>query len=214
MTTTTSSSAPAGAPPRGTVCRAASMKSADGSARILPWPRLPARRGAELEFLPAALEIIETPASPAGRAIAGTIILFFVAALAWASLGSVDIIATAPGKIVPTGRSKVVQPFETGVVRAIHVQDGQAVKAGELLIELDTTINGAERDRYQKDLTVARLDIARLRAALSAAAFAPPEGAAPAQVELQRSLLANQLEEHQAKLANLDKQVAQNEANR
>src|SRR5216684_4531912 len=56
--------------------------------------------------------------------------------------------------------------------------------------------------------------MARLRAALSAAAFAPPEGAAPAQVELQRALLANQLEEHQAKLANLDKQVAQNEANR
>jgi membrane fusion protein, hemolysin D len=190
------------------------MKSADGTARILPWPRLPARRGAELEFLPAALEIIETPASPAGRAIAGTIILFFVAALAWASLGSVDIIATAPGKIVPTGRSKLVQPFETGVVRAIHVQDGQAVKAGDVLIELDTTINGAERDRYQKDLTVARLDIARLRAALSAAPFAPPESAAPTQVELQRSLLANLLEEHQAKLANLDKQVAQNEANR
>jgi hemolysin D len=190
------------------------MKSADGTARILPWPRLPSRRGAELEFLPAALEIIETPASPAGRAIAGTIILFFVAALAWAGLGSVDIIATAPGKIVPTGRSKVVQPFETGVVRAIHVQDGQAVKAGDVLIELDTTINGAERDRYQKELTVARLDVARLRAALGEGAFAPPEGAAPAQVELQRSLLANQLEEHQAKLANLDKQVAQNEANR
>src|SRR5262250_2255322 len=57
----------------------------------------------EREFLPAALEIIETPASPAGRAIGGTIIAFFVLALTWAVLGWVDIVATAPGKIVPTG---------------------------------------------------------------------------------------------------------------
>ncbi len=89
------------------------MTSAERGARILPWPRLPERRGDEREFLPAALEIVETPASPAGRAIAGTIILFFVAAIAWATFGYVDIIATAPGKIVPTGRSKLVQPFET-----------------------------------------------------------------------------------------------------
>ena len=46
-------------------------------------------------------------------------------ALAWACLGTVDIVATAPGKIIPSGRTKVIQPFETGVVRAIHVRDGQ-----------------------------------------------------------------------------------------
>src|SRR5580658_2677301 len=99
-----------------TGCRRGSMKPAEQSApgaRILPWPRLPAQRGGELEFLPAALEIIETPASPAGRAIAVTIILFFVVALAWASLGSVDVIATAQGRIVPTGRTKIVQPVGT-----------------------------------------------------------------------------------------------------
>src|SRR5580658_5718852 len=205
-----------------TGCRRASMKPAEESApgaRILPWPRLLARSGGESEFLPAALEIIETPASPVGRAIAVTIILFFVVALAWASLGSVDVIATAQGRIVPTGRTKIVQPFETGVVRAIHVQDGQKVTAGEVLIELDTTINGAERNRLESELVVLRLDIARLRAALAvnadpAAAFVPPEGAAPAQVELQRRLLTNVVEEFRAKLANLDRQVAQNDANR
>ena len=40
------------------------------------------------------------------------------------ALGTVDIVASAPGKIVPSGRTKVIQPFETGVVRAIHVRDG------------------------------------------------------------------------------------------
>ena len=82
----------------------------------------------EHEFLPAALEIVETPPPPAGRAVAALIIAAFVVALGWANLGNIDIIATAPGKIVPTGRTKVIQPFESGVVHAIHVQDGQTVK--------------------------------------------------------------------------------------
>jgi hemolysin D len=192
------------------------MKPAE-PATVIPLPRATRRRGSELEFLPAALEIVETPASPMGRAIAGTIALFFVVTLIWACLGSVDIIATASGKIVPTGRTKVLQPFETGVVRAIHVQDGQAVKAGDVLVELDATINGAERDRIRKELVVSQLDVARLRAALSPAdpaAFAPPAGASPAQVEVQQSLLLNQREEIRSKLASLDRQIAQNEGNR
>ena len=95
-------------------------------------PVVPARRSSrgqqELAFLPAALEIVETPPSPLGHAIGITIIAMFSVALAWACFGHIDIVATATGKIVPSGRTKVVQPFETGVVRAIHVQDGQSVK--------------------------------------------------------------------------------------
>ena len=106
-------------------------------------------------------------------------------ALLWASLGHVDIVATATGKIIPTGRSKVIQPFETGVVRAIRVADGQTVSAGDVLIELDPTINQGEIDHLRGDLQSAQLDIARLRAALAdtndpLAAFRPPEDANPA----------------------------------
>ncbi len=80
--------------------------------------------------MPAALEIVETPPSPTGRWIAYSIMALFAIALAWACLGRVDIIASATGKIIPSGRTKVIQPFETGVVRAIDVHDGQTVKAG------------------------------------------------------------------------------------
>ena len=118
------------------------MKSAE-TIVVYPGARERKERD-ELAFLPAALEIIETPPSPIGRAIALLIMLFFCLALAWASLGTVDIVASAPGKIIPSGRTKVVQPFETGVVRAIHVRDGQSVKAGDVLIELDATMNEAE----------------------------------------------------------------------
>jgi hemolysin D len=75
----------------------------------------------ELAFLPAALEIVETPPSPVGRTIAFSIAALFCLALAWAFFGRVDIVASATGKIIPTGHTKVIQPFETGVVRAIHV---------------------------------------------------------------------------------------------
>jgi hemolysin D len=174
--------------------------------------------GHETAFLPAALEIVETPASPAGRAVAGTIIMFLLIALLWAGFGTVDIIATSQGKIIPTERTKTIQPFETGVVRAIHVRDGQQVKAGEVLIEIDPTINGAERDRLEQELMQQKLDAARLRALTSLnddlnAAFTAPEGATPDQTAMQQKMLANQIEEVRAKLSGLDKQIAQNQGN-
>src|ERR1700721_1350562 len=102
-----------------------------------------ARSDTARQFLPAALEILETPASPVGRAIGATLILFFVIAIVWSIFGHVDIIATAQGKIVPTGRTKTIQPLETGIVSAIHVRDGDRVTAGQVLVELDRTVTQA-----------------------------------------------------------------------
>jgi hemolysin D len=177
------------------------------------------RRRYELEFLPAALEIVETPPSPVGRATALTIAGAFCIALAWACLGSVDIAATASGKIVPSGRTKVVQPLEIGVVRAIHVHDGQSVKAGDILIELDPTINDAELRHGRADLVAAQLEVARLRAVLSddadpLARFAPPSDASPDLIATQRQFLVDLMAEQRAKLAALDRQAAQKDAER
>ena len=116
------------------------------SARVIPLvpkPRGPTERG----FLPAALEIVETPASPTLRLTAGLIALFLTSALVWSYVGRVDIIATAPGKVVIRGRTKVVQPYETGVVRAIRVADGDRVEPGQILIELDPTMSSADQTR-------------------------------------------------------------------
>jgi hemolysin D len=174
------------------------------------------RRGIELEFLPAALEVLETPASPIGRAVAATISLFFVAAIAWAILGHIDIIATASGKIEPTGRTKSIQPLETGIVNAIHVEDGDHVTAGQILIELDHTVTGAERARAAHDLMMARLDVARLsalRAGFEAGSgpvgFAAPADAPDREVTRVRSAMMAQAREQGAKLAGLDQQIAQ-----
>src|SRR5215831_15167766 len=115
----------------------------------------------ELAFLPAALEIVETPPSPAGRAIGATIILIACVALAWASLGEIDIVSSAQGRIVPSDRVKLIQPMEIGVVRTLLVEDGQKVKAGDVLVEIDPTINEAEARQARHDLKITQLDIAR-----------------------------------------------------
>src|SRR5258705_9153149 len=184
---------------------------------VIPFKRKQERRGDELAFLPAALEIVETPPSPIGRLLVANIILLFCLALIWAWCGTIDIVASATGKIVPSGRTKVIQPFETGVVRSIRVQDGQTVKAGDILIELDPTVNAAERDHLRSDLLAEQLNIARLRAALIAGDdpvvdFTPPTDADPALLSTQRQLLLHQVAEHRAKIAGLGRQQAQREA--
>src|SRR6266511_5786039 len=204
-------------------CRQEFMKSAELATpvkpvpRVIPFRRAHDRRKEELAFLPAALEIVETPPSPIGRTIGATIILLFCAALVWAWWGTIDIVASATGKIVPSGRTKVIQPFETSVVRSIRVEDGQAVKAGDVLIELDPTVNAAERDHLRSDLLAEQLNIARLRAAFAAgddplADFTSPAEADPALLRTQRQLLLHQVAEHRAKIAALGRQQAQKEA--
>jgi hemolysin D len=194
---------------------AEAMIPAQAGQAVIPFPQQ--RRREELAFLPAALEVIETPPSPIGRAIASAIILLICVALIWAWWSTVDIVASATGKILPGGRVKVIQPFETGVVRSIRVQDGEKVKAGDVLIELDPTANEAERDHLRNDLLAEQLNIARLRAALAGdddpvANFVAPAGADPDLIGAQRQLLLNQVTEHRAKIAALSRQQAQKEA--
>ena len=175
------------------------------------------RSAQELAFLPAALEIVETPPSPAGRAIGVCVILIFCIGLAWAAFGQIDVVASAQGRIVPSDRVKVIQPMEIGVVRTLVVEDGQRVKAGDVLLEIDSTINDAEARQARRDLRTTRLDIARLRAALSDSgdpieAFKPPADADPQQASDQRRFLESQIAEHRAKVGALDRQRQQKEA--
>jgi hemolysin D len=189
-------------------------------SNVVSLPRRFASRRNEREFLPAALEIIETPASPAGRVTAATIIAFFLVALVWATFGHVDIIATAQGKVVPVGRTKVIQPLEIGMVTAINVKDGDRVTEGQVLIEMDHVAAMAERNRIAQDLMRSQLDIARLTALRAAIEenitpndkFNPPAGALAYQIARTRSAMIAQADQQAAKIAALDQQIAQKAA--
>lgn len=102
------------------------------------------------EFLPAALEISETPPSPFGRIVIWLIFLILVVAILWSCMGKIDEVASARGKIIPDGRLKVVQPLEEGIVTAIYVNEGQRVKKGQSLIELDSTMKKVDVEGLEK----------------------------------------------------------------
>lgn len=163
----------------------------------------------DYEFLPAALEVHETPPHPAARAILWTILVFFLAALAWAFLGRTDVVAIAPGKIIPSGHVKTVQAAEPGTIQAIHVRDGQRVSRDEVLIELDPTRADAEDTRVAQELTVKRAETVRLTAMLrylegddvSPDAGTRLDGLDNRQRSLQQALLDSQLDDYRARLA-------------
>jgi hemolysin D len=183
----------------------------------------------ELDFLPAAVEIQERPPSPVGRAVIWSIVAFFGIGIVWAVIGEIDIVASAQGKIVPSGRVKVIQPLEIGVVRSIQVHEGERVQAGDLLIELDPTATRADLDRLEMELRDARLDRARFRQLerMTVDAAADPEQPRTVALELsteagrevdatakslQDRLLKSAWFEHRARLAALDNTIVSREA--
>ncbi|MCW2393508.1 HlyD family type I secretion periplasmic adaptor subunit [Sphingobium sp. B11D3A] len=150
-------------------------------------------------FLPAALEIIETPISPTARMTAWLMLGGLSLSLLWAFFGKVDVVASASGKLIPADNVKLVQPAEAGIVRAILVRDGQQVKKGQVLIEFDPTVSGAENAQAASALQTAKLDAARAQAILSALngkglAFHPPQGTPADVTQTQRQLARSELE--------------------
>jgi hemolysin D len=124
--------------------------------------------GSDREFLPAALEILETPPPPLPIALMATISAFALAALVWSYFGRLDVHATAPGKIETAGYAKVIEPLDPGKISAIHVEKGQTVKAGDLLLELDPAEADADARSSQNALNASAAEMARRRYAINA----------------------------------------------
>lgn len=197
--------------------RSENLAKAAGTAETSKRPAARRNRD-EREFLPAALEIIDTPPSPVGRAIGLTIMAVAVIAVLWATFSNVDIIATTTGRVIPQGKTKVVQPLDTGIVSSIKVNDGDRVKAGDVLIELNTTQAMADRDRFQRDLLQARLNLARLQGLAAALGgdmavsgrlglIDPPADASPADIALAEAAMRAEAANQAAKLSDLDQQI-------
>lgn len=153
----------------------------------------------DTDFLPAALEIIERPVSPTARFTAMLLMAGLAIAILWLCLGKLDVVVSAPGRLVPTDAVKVVQAADGGTVRAIHVRESQRVRRGQILVELDPTVSSAEAIQAQKALETAELNAARGRAVLSAMDgkglnFIPPAGTPQDVVQIQRALARAELD--------------------
>lgn len=160
-------------------------------------------RSHEVDFLPAALEVIEKPVSPTGRMTAWVLILGLAITTAWLIMGRVDVVVSAEGKTRPSGNIKIIQSAGSGLVHAIYVHDGDLVKAGQSLVDLDPSLSGADLAEAQKALANDQLDIARDSAIANALAgkglhFAPPKGLDPHIADTQARLITAQIAEVEA----------------
>jgi hemolysin D len=172
----------------------------------------------EAQFLPPALALRDTPLHPAPRITLWAIMAFALVALLWAIFGRIDIVATAVGKIIPNDRTKVIQPMETAVVKAICVSDGQEVKLGQMLVELDATTAAADSERLDSEALTARLEAMRAQAMLLALAtgrfpkLGSTSGADAARVINEQIQLTGQYQEYQARQLQLKSEITRRQA--
>ncbi|WP_080525124.1 HlyD family type I secretion periplasmic adaptor subunit [Vibrio parahaemolyticus] len=121
----------------------------------------PVREKDENEFLPAHLELIETPVSKKPRLIAYFIMAFLLIAIVLSIVGKVEIVATANGKLTSSGRSKEIKPIENSIVKEILVKEGEYVKKGQILLQL--TALGAESDTLKSQSSLLQSKLEQVR---------------------------------------------------
>ena len=114
------------------------------------------------EFLPAVLEVQETPPSPVGRIILRTIMVLLVTAVVWSACGDIDIVAISRGKVVVSELSRPVSSAVMAEVDSVLVRDGMKVKKGQPLIRLNSRALDARYEENALRQKINRFHIARL----------------------------------------------------
>ena len=165
------------------------------------------------EFLPPAVEILETPPSPMGRMLVWAVLGLFVLVLLWSFIGEIDEVVVARGKVIPVGYTKVLQSEDKGIVKRILVQEGQKVKKGELLMELDRTMSESDLNALKKEISYYDINIRRILAELSDKPFMAETGTGfdPRDMAQQMSLYQSRQSEKRAKMEFYDAQIRQKE---
>jgi adhesin transport system membrane fusion protein len=127
-------------------------------------------RSFELE----ADEVMSRSRTKRAQTIVRAAVLIVVLLGVWAAFAYVDEVTRGEGKVIPSRQLQVVQSLDGGVVASIHVQEGQEVEAGQVLLRIDETraTSGVRESAAQGFALRARQ--ARLRALADGAAFVPP----------------------------------------
>lgn len=132
------------------------------------------------------------------------------AAWGWASWAMIDEQIRAPGTVIVSSRSQVVQIVDGGVLRSLHVREGDAVKAGDLLAELDTVRFEASSDEVRAKVISLKAAIERLEAELTGRELRFPSEIASYRdiVEAEHNLYERRKQSQKAELEGIDQSIA------
>ncbi|MBT3260915.1 HlyD family type I secretion periplasmic adaptor subunit [bacterium] len=125
------------------------------------------------EFKPLLVEIEQKPAAPLGRMIFWLIVFLLAFFILWLWFGKVDIVVTGRGKLVPAGNIKMIQPISNGVVSKILIKEGDFVKKGQVLIEIDPSTTLPELKFLEEKLVKLEVESSRLEAIITHKKFRP-----------------------------------------
>lgn len=168
----------------------------------------------ETEFMPAILEVTETPPSPTGRIVMWSILALLTVAIIWSCVGTINEVSVASGKVIPIGQVKTVQVKNKGIIKEIYVKEGDRVKAGDKLVVLDPTTTEADLDSLQKRAAYFKADIARLEAELKGEPFSlqPDEKLAASDALAEQNLYQSRVSQHSTEMMQAQAMVSQKEA--
>jgi len=177
---------------------------------IAEWPQKVFRKDDAHEFHPTMTEIEERPVNPLGRIIFWVIVVTMVFFAVWMCLGTIDVVVSARGMVIPEGDVKILQPLDTGVVSAILCREGDFVRKEQILMEIDPSITAPELESKKETLRYLELEKMRLNASIGKGGFNPDKKAygnesIKTQRDLYRSSMLSLTEQLNAKRAELKK---------
>jgi hemolysin D len=119
------------------------------------------------------VEIEEKPVHPLKKTIFWIVISVIFSSAIWLYVGKVDIVVTSRGMVIPEGEIKTIQPLDTGVISNILCKEGEFVKKGQVLMEIDPSITAPDLDSKRKNLQYLELEQWRLNSTLGKGSFVP-----------------------------------------
>lgn len=127
------------------------------------------------EFQPLLVEIEDRPLNPLGRSILWIVVFAITFGTLWLFIGKIDVVVSARGKVVPSGEIKILQPMQTGVISKILVKEGDSVKKGQVLMQIDPSVTKTSLKSKQKDFIATKTQVQRLKALVENKEFKPQE---------------------------------------
>ena len=113
--------------------------------------------------------LVERDEARTARWLLISILTLFVCFTIWAIFAEMGTVARADGKVVPSGKTKIVQHFEGGIVYELLVDEGELVDIGQPIITIDNTKAESELKSVTTRLIYGRGKIARLQAMIDMA---------------------------------------------